>query len=34
LVGETDAALLMVTHSAQLAARMERRLNLQAGRLA
>jgi len=25
---------LMVTHSAQLAARMERRLNLQAGRLA
>ena len=31
LVGETDAALLMVTHSAQLAARMERRLNLQAG---
>ena len=34
LVGETDAALLMGTHSAQLAARMERRLNLQAGRLA
>ena len=34
LVGETDAALLMVTHSVQLAARMGRRLHLQAGRLA
>jgi putative ABC transport system ATP-binding protein len=34
LVGETDAALLMVTHSTQLAARMGRRLHLQAGRLA
>ncbi len=34
LVAETGAALLMVTHSPALAARMERRLHLSRGRLA
>ncbi len=34
LVTETGAALLMVTHSVRLAARMERRLHLRAGRIA
>jgi len=34
LVSETNAALLMVTHSERLAARMSRRLHLAAGRLA
>ncbi|REC58474.1 ABC transporter ATP-binding protein [Rhodosalinus sediminis] len=34
LVAETGAALLMVTHSEALAARMERRLHLSRGRLA
>ena len=34
LVAETGAALLMVTHSPQLAARMDRRLHLSAGRVA
>lgn len=33
LVNETDAALLMVTHSSQIAALMQRRLNLRAGRI-
>ncbi|MCF2871651.1 ABC transporter ATP-binding protein [Octadecabacter sp. G9-8] len=34
LVAETEAALLMVTHSERLAARMGRRLHLRAGRVA
>ncbi|WP_374644475.1 ABC transporter ATP-binding protein [Tabrizicola sp.] len=34
LVAETGAALLMVTHSERLAARLDRRLHLRAGRLA
>ena len=34
LVAETGAALLMVTHSARLAARMDRRLHLRSGLLA
>jgi putative ABC transport system ATP-binding protein len=34
LVGETGAALLMVTHSGRLAARLDRRLHLSRGRLA
>jgi putative ABC transport system ATP-binding protein len=34
LVAETNAALLMVTHSERLAARMGRRLHLRAGRVA
>ena len=34
LVAETGAALLMVTHSARLAARLDRRLHLSHGRLA
>lgn len=34
LVGETKAALLMVTHSERLAGRMGRRLHLRAGRVA
>ncbi len=34
LVSETNAALLMVTHSERLAARMGRRLHLRAGRVA
>ncbi len=34
LVAETNAALLMVTHSQRLAARMDRRLHLRAGRVA
>ncbi|MFB1026183.1 MAG: ABC transporter ATP-binding protein, partial [Octadecabacter sp.] len=34
LVAETKAALLMVTHSERLAARMGRRLHLRAGRVA
>jgi len=34
LAGETQAALLMVTHSERLAARMGRRLHLRAGRVA
>lgn len=34
LAGETQAALLMVTHSERLAARMGRRLHLRAGRIA
>lgn len=34
LVAETDAALLMVTHSERLAARMGRRLHLRSGRIA
>ena len=34
LVTETGASLLMVTHSARLAARLDRRLHLRAGRLA
>ncbi|MGB3409483.1 MAG: ABC transporter ATP-binding protein [Jannaschia sp.] len=34
LVGETGAAFLMVTHSEQLAARLDARLHLRAGRLA
>ena len=34
LAAETQAALLMVTHSERLAARMERRLHLRAGRVA
>jgi putative ABC transport system ATP-binding protein len=34
LVGETGAALLTVTHSERIAARMSRRLHLRAGRLA
>jgi len=34
LVAETNAALLMVTHSQRLAARLGRRMNLRAGRVA
>lgn len=34
LVAETGAALLMVTHSSRLAARLDRRLHLRGGRLA
>ena len=34
LVAETGAALLMVTHSTRLAARMDRRLHLRSGRIA
>ncbi|WOI55043.1 ABC transporter ATP-binding protein [Palleronia sp. LCG004] len=34
LVAETGASLLVVTHSSHLAARMERRLHLRAGRIA
>lgn len=34
LVGETGAALLLVTHSARIAARLDRRLRLSGGRIA